>query len=760
MSKSGNGSRGLKMKRTLWNLVLSRLHYVGMILLMLGLYAFGIIPGIDRALVDLRFLLFPRNASGNIVIVQIDSKSLQEFGEWPWSRSLHAEVINKLSVAGVSRIGIDIDFSSRSSGVADNDLLKVIAESEAGIVLPIFKQWSSTRGGEITTTAPMGELAERSLLGSVNVRPATDGLVRKYDRLHAWDDGFVPSFATKLIGRATEGTTSFYVDYSIKPETIPRVSFVDVLRGNYDARELAGKYVIIGATALELGDEIAVPLYGALSGVELQALSAESILLGRTITQADTIIVLGVALVIGGILSNLFIRLPHVRGTISFIVTAIAIVLLAMIVQTFYPIDIPVGATLVTTAYCFVHGLTRQLDLQALTLFKSSAEIRERRALNQAIADNSFTGIIVADHVGKIRFANKAASEMLMVSQGELFDRDVAKVILPDDKSASLVEPTSAQSKIYTSLKIAGNHSLPVEIAISKISVAPHAGPFERRTTDRQFTIYAISDISVYKQTEEVLSRAAEQAAEANRTKTEFIANMSHELRTPLNAILGFSETIKSEVFGPVGSAKYKNYAEDIFTSGKHLLAIINDLLEISRLTAGKAEVHATPVDLNGIVQECIHIATGYPGANNLDISTHVDGQIDTIWTDERILKQIILNLLSNAIKFTPANGKISISAKLSSNGGTEITVEDTGIGIPSDQINRVLEPFHQIESSMQRTYHGSGLGLHLVKSHVALLGGTLNVESKIRVGTRIVITFPPENTVTVGKIVNIDRKQ
>jgi len=739
-------------------MVLKRLHIIGMAALLLGLYAVGVVPGIDRALNDLRYLLMPRDATGQVVIVQIDSNSLKQLGEWPWSRSLHAKAINNLAAAGVSRIGVDIDFSSPSSGDADKDLITAVSNSPARIVLPVFKQWSSTRGGEVTTTMPMRDLAEFTLLGSVNVSPATDGLVREYDRLHTWHESFVPSFATELIGRTTAGTRSFYLDYSIRPETIPRVSFVDLLRNDVDASLLKDKYVIIGATALELGDEIAVPTYGALSGPELQAIAAESILLNRAITKTDTYVVLGIALLIGVVFSGLFVRMPYVRGTIIYVTAGVTIVTAGMFAQSFFPIDAPVGATLITTGYCFIYGLTRQIDTQALLVFKRSAEIRERRALTQAIADNSLTGIVVADHMGKVRFVNKAATEILNVPQKELLERDVAKVILPDDGDVSFDEPTRGPAKIYTTLKISGDTSLPVEIVVSNISIKPENGRFERRTFARQFTVYAITDISVYKQTEEVLSRAAEQAIEANRSKSEFIANMSHELRTPLNAILGFSETIKSEIYGPIGSEKYRSYAEDIFTSGAHLLAIINDLLEVSRLAAGKTQVHADVVDIKDTVNECMRIATGYPGAGLLDLTSHVDEDVETIWTDGRIVKQIILNLLSNAIKFTPENGKVTLSACLTDDGSTEIVVEDNGIGIPADQIERVMEPFHQVEGALRRNYHGSGLGLHLVKSQVSLLEAIMRIESQIRKGTRISIRFPAGSTVKAGKVVQIDR--
>ncbi len=727
---------------------------IGMAVLLLGLYALGIISGIDRALIDLRFSLFDRSASQQTVIVQIDSRSIQELGEWPWSRSLHAQAIDNLSTAGVARIGVDIDFSSYSPGSADKALLDAVRNSQAKIVLPVFKQWSSARGGEITTTGPFPELAEMARLASVNVRPAPDGLVREYDRLHTWEDGFVPSFASELIGRT--GIDPFYIDFSIRPESIPRVSFVDVVRGDIDLSALKGRFVMIGATALELGDEIAVPVYGALSGPELQALAAESILTGRTIQRVDVVIAFTIALVVGLLLSGLFIRLPHIQGTIVFVGTVALVIGAPMGVQATMPTDMPVGATLVTTAYCFVHGLTRQLDMQALIVFKRSAEIRERRALNEAIADNSFTGIIVATENGRVRFANAAIADMLKVSKEDLLDCEAASLIQPVDEVA-LDKPTPVNAKIFTSLKIGGDRTLPVEIAISEIDIEPESGPFERRTSPRTFKIYAITDISEFKQTEEVLSKAAEQAIEANRSKNEFIANMSHELRTPLNAILGFSEAIKAEIFGPVGSVKYKSYADDIFTSGSHLLSIINDLLEVSRLAAGKTEVHSSAVKFHDVVNECIRIATGYPGANRLNIECEVDDRIDTLWTDPRIIKQIILNLLSNSIKFTPSDGRVRLEVMLTDSGGTSIVVEDSGIGIPPDQVDRVMEPFHQVEGTMQRTYHGSGLGLHLVKSQVALLGGKLGIESTLRVGTRITIAFPAENTVTTGKIVHIE---
>ncbi|HEX3483934.1 MAG TPA: ATP-binding protein [Micropepsaceae bacterium] len=232
-------------------------------------------------------------------------------------------------------------------------------------------------------------------------------------------------------------------------------------------------------------------------------------------------------------------------------------------------------------------------------------------------------------------------------------------------------------------------------------------------------------------------------ADQANRAKSEFLASISHELRTPLNAILGFSEVIKTGMFGPI-SDRYKAYGSDIFKSGTHLLAIINDILDLSKLGAQQFKLHEDIVDLDEIISSCVRLLEPLAQDNKVKIEKAVAVPLPQIFVDEVRWRQILINLLSNATKFTPEGGTVRISAS-ENKRGVEIVVSDTGIGIPQDQIARVLEPFHQVNSRISRKHQGTGLGLPLAKSLVELHGGTMEIDSEINKGTNVTVVIPPE---------------
>ena len=244
--------------------------------------------------------------------------------------------------------------------------------------------------------------------------------------------------------------------------------------------------------------------------------------------------------------------------------------------------------------------------------------------------------------------------------------------------------------------------------------------------------------------TELARNESARETAEASsRIKSEFLANMSHELRTPLNAILGFSEVIVTESFGP-GVPRYRDYATDIHGAGKHLLALINDILDISKAEAGKLELHAEPVDLVELVKECARLMRGRAAKQDLRMSLALT-PLPLLLIDRLRTKQVLLNLLSNAIKFTPEGGAITISVSRDETARVVICVRDSGIGITQDLIPTVFEPFRQIDSTLARKFEGTGLGLALVKAFVELHGGTVRIESACGEGTSVYVTFPKE---------------
>ena len=238
---------------------------------------------------------------------------------------------------------------------------------------------------------------------------------------------------------------------------------------------------------------------------------------------------------------------------------------------------------------------------------------------------------------------------------------------------------------------------------------------------------------------------ARRRAEGSNIAKSQFLAQMSHELRTPLNAILGFSEVMKTEVFGPHAVAAYKDYSNDIHNSGQHLLNLINEILDLSRIEAGRYELNEEPVSLTIVVEDCHHLLT--LRAKNRGITVHevFEPDLPRLWADERALRQVCLNFLSNAIKFTPSGGEVWLKVGWTAAGGQYMSIKDTGPGIPEEEIPIVLSKFGQGSNAIKSAEQGTGLGLPIAKNLVDMHGGTFTLKSKVRIGTELIATFPPE---------------
>ena len=259
-----------------------------------------------------------------------------------------------------------------------------------------------------------------------------------------------------------------------------------------------------------------------------------------------------------------------------------------------------------------------------------------------------------------------------------------------------------------------------------------------------------IQDVTERKQAEAALIAAKEQAELANRTKSEFLANMSHELRTPLNAIIGFSDMIKSEIFGPIETPEYREYIVAIGDSGAHLLAVINDILDISKIEASSVKLSDDEVDVRRVIDAALTLVTPRAQSGEVALKRDIGRHLPLLRADEGKVKQILTNLLSNAVKFTLPGGRVRIRARLV-DGGIEIAVKDTGIGIAPPDITLVLAPFGQVDSTLSRKFEGTGLGLPLVKSMIELHGGTLRLDSTLGVGTTVTVAFPAERVMGIA---------
>ncbi|WP_068495192.1 sensor histidine kinase [Paramagnetospirillum marisnigri] len=252
-------------------------------------------------------------------------------------------------------------------------------------------------------------------------------------------------------------------------------------------------------------------------------------------------------------------------------------------------------------------------------------------------------------------------------------------------------------------------------------------------------------DITSRKQAEAAVLRSKMEAETANRAKSEILTNMSHELRTPLNAVIGFSETLQTGMFGSPPTPKFAEYINDIHNAGLHLLRIINDILDVSAIDAGKLDLYEETVSVRDVIVATIRLIS--PRADRGEVAVVYETQPDFphLRADERRLKQIILNLLSNAVKFTLKNGIVRVSTRITSEGRMEIIVADTGIGMSDDGIAKALSLFGQVDAGLARRHEGSGLGLPLTKGLVELHGGTLAIASVMDVGTTVTVTFPAE---------------
>jgi PAS domain S-box-containing protein len=364
-------------------------------------------------------------------------------------------------------------------------------------------------------------------------------------------------------------------------------------------------------------------------------------------------------------------------------------------------------------------------------------ETEEDLRLTQLAMDTSSEAICLIDRDGRYLKVNDATCRQTGFSREELLKMTLFDIAVQADPAAWRARwewYRQAGSRSFEAYRrTRDGRTIPVDLTGTLI-----------RFGDREYLFTVARDATVRRHIEQELRTARDLAESANRAKSQFLANMSHELRTPLNAIIGFSEVISSALFGPL-DARYRDYAQDIHGSGHHLLRIINDLLDLSKVEAGRLELHDLPVRVDALFETCRRMVSDRAAAAGIDLDFRPSPL--AINVDELRLEQVLLNLVSNAVKFTPTGGRIGISATLALSGETMISVTDTGIGIAAEDIPRALQPFGQIDNSLARPHGGTGLGLPLAQRLVELHGGTMTLDSELGKGTTVTIVLPPERT-------------
>ena len=373
--------------------------------------------------------------------------------------------------------------------------------------------------------------------------------------------------------------------------------------------------------------------------------------------------------------------------------------------------------------------------------------LRKSEQRYRAIFDNTGIGIFQITEEGVWLNANRTLTALLGYKDRHEF------LEAQQDVSASLFVNSQDREDWFAQLKSDARREVEVEfytkdrqiiwVCISGRAIADD----EDSVRHYECTLY---DITERRRAELGLKQAKEQADFANRSKSEFLANMSHELRTPLNAIIGFAEIIKDQLFGPVGQEQYIEYAKDIYDSGGLLLSLINDILDMSKIEAGKRELAEADLDVPKLVRSVGVLVDSRAKLGRVKLLFDVPKDIANLRGEERAMKQILTNLLTNAIKFTPEGGEVMLSALIDDAGNMRMILRDTGIGIAPADIAVALAPFGQIESALSRKHQGTGLGLPLTKALVELHGGVLDLQSKLGEGTTVTLIFPAERVLAV----------
>ncbi|MGB1547846.1 MAG: CHASE2 domain-containing protein [Alphaproteobacteria bacterium] len=743
-----------------------RLPHLLVFLIVAVVYLVGALVPAEHALMDLRFRMLPRAASGELVVVEIDAQSLGELDSWPWPRSYYAEVLDHLFAAGATTVALDIDLSSSGDPAGDAALAEALKRAKGRVILPVFEQPASQGNleSDLVQTTPHEIFQPHARLASVNMFPDSDSLVRTHSSIEPWSDTLLATMPALLAGPSSSPIGIYYLDYGIRPETLPRLGFADVLRGDFDPAAVAGRKVIIGTTSIQLGDLIPTPVYRTLPGPIVQALAFESILQDRALYHSTPLLTLGLALMLVLLLGPKLAKWSWRRGLIVVVGLSGGIFITSVVVQGFFPFSMNTTPLILGTMISYLVSFFREFDQQAFRIFEQRMMIMQRNAMMKCVVEDSFDGIVITDETGRIEMFNSGACKMLGHEASDVHHQLIHTVI-PElktiDTNDGIERPKDA---VFSSSRLAGPYQLTLRhrngerfdaelvVSTSKMKVTNHL--FERRKESRIVYVHTFRDITDRKKVESAQRQAMEEALSANRAKSEFLANMSHELRTPLNAIIGFSEILKNEMFGPHGVSQYKEYSEDIHRSGAHLLDVINDILDVSKIESGQFTLREQPSSLLPILDASLKIVSRRVEAQQLSMQKFISPDFPLLMVDARVLRQILINLLSNAVKFTEAGGSVTAEAMLDANGAPVIRIIDTGIGIPEEAIPHLAEPFYQVDGALERKHEGTGLGLHLVEKFVLMMDGKIEIRSTIGSGTAVTVRLPKSRIIESKNIV------
>ncbi|MEO1242551.1 MAG: CHASE2 domain-containing protein [Pseudomonadota bacterium] len=699
----------------------------------------GALEPLNMSLMDMRFRLLQRPPSDTLVVVEIDPYSLQEEARWPWPRDRYATAITNLQGAGASLIAFDVDFSALSDEAGDAAFAEALSRRPGEVILPVFAQKSSRseRDSNVIQTPPNSYFLQDVVVASVNLTTEKNGLIRRgWMGFEDNNDDFRGSVAAVLAGVPGARRETFYIDYGVDPASIQRLSFSDVLKGEFPREAVKGKKVLIGSTALELGDEFAAPVWGITPGVMFHAMSYESLLQERALKRLHYCIPLLAAFVV-------IIWLSHPANSRHFKTAALRHVLLfgtligaPALLQYLTPISLDVGAILAAQGVSIIYVTAFRLRRYAGQIIRQRAATAHYQALTGLVVRDNTDGVIVANAIGVIELSNDRAQRLLgadvMTPGSNILDHAEDFPLFP---LAELSAPHQNEQRengqaTHSEFVVKNNDNLVLEVVASCSSPdIPKTASPESPARSRLF-VYTLRDISARKRIEAAEREAKEAAIAADKMKSELISNMSHELRTPLNGVIGFADILQKESFGPIGVPEYKEYSENIYVSGKRLLNLVNDMLNIAKLDADSYELCKDAMSMSEVIEHCVDTFQSRTKQDASHIKIDIQKDMPTLNVDLGVFNEIFCHLLSNATKYAGDEGCISIRAAQDKND-LILEFEDNGGGVSPEHLPKLTDAFYQADGALNRQHEGAGLGLYLTSKFTALHGGVLELESK-----------------------------
>ncbi|WP_370336619.1 CHASE2 domain-containing protein [Parvularcula marina] len=686
---------------------------------------------LDNSILNARFSATPQNRDFDSALIAIDTASLQAYPDWPWPRSFYGELLDRLNEAGAKQVAFDIDFSSRGQG--DERFAEAIENSSVPVYLATFRQEFQGAPGVIAEISPNPTLKGHARLATTTFPIDEDGIVREMPAYDPFSHGNVPQLALALNEREPfEGLRTINFAHDLRE--LPVISFVDVLDGADISEYVRGRTVFVGSTAIELGDEFAIPRHGLQSGVILNAMAYETIRHHTEKYTAPLWVSVGFV-VIGMLFATQSISRRGIRlYTILNLSALAAIFVIGLISQAVFDLVIQTGMSHISQLAMISLMLCAAADDYAAKIFRSHMHVRKHAAILDTMMSSNHDGIVLVNRLGRVESCNEQAAKLLGSECRKMIDQPI-EIAAP-----SLTEADYSDGPALIEMLDADGDMQYVEVSRAEVELPMARSRYEQRREVRFLKLFTMHDLTAQKQAEQAERDAKEMHAQASAAKSTLISTMSHELRTPLNSVCGFADLISQAAFGEHSAPEYTEFGEMIGSSGRQLLGVVNDMLLATQLQSGDQEIRTQTFSLEEASKSALDRASARQAWTSPTVKIEV-GETE-MSGDYDLTVTALYHLLDNASKFAGKDGTVWIRADDETH---TLIVEDDGPGPRTDKPEKLTALFEQGDGSRTRSHEGCGLGLFLVDGIFKLQGGRLELGEREGGGFRAEAHLPAE---------------